>query len=255
MPLNKSLLSASLLLSLSSFNAEASLTPYLSDGQSLVYSSVSNITWTGDGNLLGTMEAGNPDLVNTIISTIGSIADLPNIYDNPAYSRSHTLSSADFGTNGLVDWFGAQAYVSYLNTINYAGSNHWVLPSAGNNPQTGYGQTGSQFGQLFYNELGGTDANSIPNSPNFINELAYGYWLSTEEIQLYSNAWALNTGGGFQFNPRKTLQLYAWAVSPGQVAAVPIPGAAWLFGTGLVGLISFKQRRHTGNSVFSYSDD
>jgi len=99
----KYLLAAGLLLNLTAINAEASLTAYKAAGnQSVVHSSVSNTTWTGDANLLGTLEASNLNLISTIISTIGSITDTPNAFDTPANSGSHTLSTADFGNNGLV---------------------------------------------------------------------------------------------------------------------------------------------------------
>ncbi|WP_415879795.1 DUF1566 domain-containing protein [Methylomonas sp. TEB] len=230
MRINPPLLATGLLLSLTSLTAEATLTPYTSAGQSLVYSSVSNITWTGDANLLGTLEASNPNLVSTIISTIGSVTDTPNYYDTPEYSGTHTLNPGDFPyNNGLVTWFGAQAFVGYLNAINYAGSQQWALPSASANPQTGYNQTGGHFGQLFYNELGGT-------------EQPYAYWSGTEYSSNANYVWVFGTSNGFQDYGHKNSYFNVWTVNPGQVSAVPIPGAAWLFGTGLVGLHRLKRR-------------
>jgi hypothetical protein len=258
------------LLSFTTFTAQASLTAYTSGGQSVVYSSISNVTWTGDANLLGTLEASNPNLINTIISTIGSITDTPNAYDTPANSGSHTLSTADFGLGGLVSWFGAQAYTKYLNTINYAGSNQWALPSAGVNPQVGYNQIGSQFGQLYYNELNalaypgttgsnygilgngsygvGLQTNLVP----FSNIQAGIYWSGTENAANLSNAWLLDYSNGAQDQLGKSLLqyasrgFYAWAASPGQVAAVPVPGAVWLMGSALLGLLRLKRRGHAG---------
>jgi hypothetical protein len=211
----------------------------------VVYSSISNVTWTGDANLLGTLEASNPNLINTIISTIGSITDTPNLYDTPANSGSYTLSAADFGANGLVSWFGAQAYTKYLNTINYAGSNQWALSSAGVNPQTGVNLS-SPLGQLFYNELGGVAGSAIPNTSNFTNEQASAYWSGTEYAPIPNLARYFSTSNGSQYTTYKNVQLYAWAASPGQVSAVPVPGAIWLFGTGLLGLLGLKRRGHAG---------
>ncbi|WP_415879796.1 PEP-CTERM sorting domain-containing protein [Methylomonas sp. TEB] len=266
MRINPPLLAAGLLLSLTTLTAEATLTPYTSGGQSLVYSSISDVTWTGDGNLLGTLEASNPNLVSTIISTIGSVTDTPNAYDTPANSGSHTLSTADFGANGRVNWFGAQAYVSYLNTINYAGSNQWALPTAGADPQLSYNQTDSQFGKLYYNELNklappypgyigpfgifgdgrwGTSGTAGP----FSNAQSSGYWSGTEVAPNPGLAWIFFTYDGYldrYFKIDENLQFFAWAVSPGQVSAVPVPGAVWLMGTGLVGLLSLKRRGHAG---------
>jgi hypothetical protein len=259
MRINPPLLAASLLLSLTALTAEATLTPYTSAGQSLVYSSVSDITWTGDGNLLGTLEASNPNLVSTIISTIGSIADTPNAYDTPANSGTHTLSTADFGANGLVSWFGAQAYVSYLNTINYAGSKLWALPNAGANPIYDGFQTG-QLGELYYNELNalagpGTNfsdfgilhdgsSNTSGNAGPFANAHTDAYWLGTEYAPFPSIAWYFGTDNGFSSADLKSgYQMYAWAVSPGQVSAVPVPGAVWLMGSGLLGFKPLSKNR------------
>lgn len=241
MHFNQPLLAAGLLFSLTTLNAEAALTPYTYAGQSVVYSSVSDITWTADANLLGTLEASNPNLVSTIISTIGSIAhNTPSPYDTPANSGHHPLTTDDFGANGLVSWFGAQAFVGYLNAINYAGSYQWTLAGAGTNPQFTWYETDGQFSQLFYSELGGTAGSAIPNTDNFANEQANAYWLNTEDGSV--TAWAFYTTNGFLHYVDEDRLYYAWAVSPGQVSAVPVPGAVWLFGTGLLGLPGLKRR-------------
>jgi hypothetical protein len=254
----KKLLAVGLLLGFNTLNAEASLTAGTVGGKSVVYSSISNVTWTGDANLLGTLEASNPNLITTIISTIGSITDTPNAYDTTAYSGIHILSTADFRANGLVNWFGAQAYTKYLNTINYAGSNQWALPSAGANPQLGYNQTTGPLGQLYYNELNalaypgttGTNYGILGNGAfytsgtvgPFANAQTYGYWSSTEYAPNAYHAWFFSTYQGIQGNPTMDTLMYAWAASPTNLTAVPLPGAVWLFGSGLVGVLGFKRR-------------
>jgi hypothetical protein len=37
--------------------------------------------------------------------------------------------------------------------------------------------------------------------------------------------------------------LYGWAVRSGDVSAVPVPAAVWLFGTALIGLVGFSKRK------------
>lgn len=244
MRFNKTLLTTSLLFSLIAPNAEASLTPYTSAGQSLVYSSVSNVTWTSDGNLLGTQEANDPNLVSTIISTIGSISHRQGYDDTPPFSGTYILTTADFGANGKVSWYGAQAYVSYLNTINYAGSHQWALPEAAHIYLAENSPAGSPFGQLFYNELGGTGGNSMPDTSTFNNEQDNTFWLRTEYDYFPDSAYLFYTGSGYQGSSSNVSQFYAWAISPGQVSAVPVPGAVWLFGTGLLGLLGLKRRGH-----------
>ena len=47
-----------------------------------------------------------------------------------------------------------------------------------------------------------------------------------------------NQGAGGIYNVS-----YAWAVRDGQVSTVPVPAAAWLLGSGLLGLLGFIRRR------------
>jgi hypothetical protein len=98
---------------------------------------------------------------------------------------------------------------------------------------------------LFYSELGGTPDKNIPNTSAFNNEKASTYWLGTENASNPNNAWGFSTGSGRQGSANKGFWLDVWVVSPGQVAAVPVPGAVWIFGTGLVGLLSLKRRGQT----------
>lgn len=269
MRLNQPLLAAGLLFSLTTLNAEAALTPYTSAGENLVYSSISNITWTADANLLGTMisSQGYNTVISAIIAASPVIYDTPNYFDGSYnnydnYSGEYALSVEDFSSSdfGLTNWFGAKAFANYLNSINYAGSNQWALPTVGANTQAGYNQTSSQFGQLVYDELGFDDGYNLQNLDNFSNVQAYWYWSGTESEfnSIYGSnpgfAWFLDFAGlGYQFVQEKNVQHYAWVISPGQLitapvpdSVVPVPGAVWLFGTGLLGLLGLKRRARAG---------
>ncbi len=242
MQLNKTLLAVGLLMSLTTLTAEASLTSYTGvGGVGLVYSSVSNVTWTQDANLFKTLYDANNNLINLITAVTPS-------YNDPSYLGAQAIGDGgaidDFDTStGRLSWWGAKAFTNYLNNINYAGSNQWRLPSS--NAIIGYNQTGSQFGQLFYTELGGTAGNKIPYTANFTNEQASVYWLAQEYAAYPDLAWGFSTDNGIQgIINNKSNQYYAWAVSPGQVSAVPVPGAIWLMGTGLLGLLGLKRRGH-----------
>jgi hypothetical protein len=190
--------------------------------------------------------AGYDAVVNAINAASPRIYDTSNYYDTPSYIGYHDVSGSDFSSDGSVSWFGAQAFTGYLNSISYAGPKQWALPSAGADPQYGYNQTGGQFGQLFYNELGGTAGNAIPDTPYFTNEQAYAYWLGTEYAPDPVGAWAFGTNVALQSYGYKYHQFYAWAVSPGNVAAVPVPGAIWVFGSGLLALLGLKRRGNIG---------
>ena len=240
----KPTLALGILLSVTTLNANAAgLNPYAINGVNLVYSSVSNVTWTKDANLFKTLYDANPNLVNQITAVTPS-------YNDPSWGAQGIGDGDvidDFDTaTGKVTWWGGIAFTNYLNSINYGGSNQWRLPTS--NAIGGYnGTTGNELGQLFYSELGGTANNNIPNTAYFTNEQAYQYWSGTESASNPFNAWVFNTFNGFQTINNKSGQLYAWAVSPGQVtAAVAEPGVIWLLGAALLGWGGLKRRGHAG---------
>jgi hypothetical protein len=127
----------------------------------------------------------NPNVVNDIIAAVPTISDTPNTHDTPSNSGVHNVSTSDFlyaDCCGGLTWFGAQAWVGYLNSLNsgvgYLGYNDWRLPVVGPvngstfNYSSGYdgttdrgynismpgtpyaGSTQSEMAHLFYNTLG-----------------------------------------------------------------------------------------------------
>jgi len=255
--------------------ASATLTSETVNGQNLVYDSGNNTTWTQDANLLGTLEntQGFSTIVNAIIGADPVIHDTPNYWDGSysnydgrngrPFSGIYSLSANDFGSGGTVDWWAAQAFVHYLDTEKYGGSSQWALPTT---PDTissiGYNQISAQLGELYYNELNalaypgtnGSDYGILHDGSNgtsgnagpFVNAHTYGYWSGTEDSSSsYTNVWVYDTHNGYQEVGTKVVQYYAWAVTPGNVAAsaVPVPAAIWLFGSALAGLIGFNHRK------------
>jgi len=266
----KTLRIAGMLLSLTAVNAQASLT--LTDNGLGVYDSALDATWTRDANLLGTLENtyGYSTIVDAIIAAKPVIHNTPNGNDNGG-KGVYNLSANDFGVNGQVNWWAAQAYVSYLNSLNngsgYGGSNQWALPTTPDSDNSfGYNQTDSQLGELYYNELNalaypGTNGsnfgilhdgsyNTSSNAGPFSNTKTYVYWSGTEYAADPYFAWAFTTSNGGQGSTSKGNPAYAWAASPGLVSAVPLPGAAWLFGAGMLGLLGLRRRDHAGCGCF-----
>jgi hypothetical protein len=134
------------------------------DGGLGVYDSTNNVTWTSNTNLMATQAAnysgGSAAFVNAIIADSGGVIhETPNVADP---SGTYTLSTSDFVTTGYyagtMDWWGAQAWVHYLDVTNYGGSNKWALPTTvDTSSASGCGascafppaQSSSQLAQLF----------------------------------------------------------------------------------------------------------
>jgi len=261
--IKKTILAAS--IALISFNAQATLTSYNPNGVDLVYSSVSNVTWTKDANLLGSMIAsqGFTTVINNIIAASPTIDHTPGAYE---------VSASDFSNNGGVNWFGAMAFVNYLNASNYSGSSQWRLPTVIDSGQPGCeyvnggtdcgwnsatnGTThGYEMAELYYQELGSkaawgvydgyhADAGIVDPDNKFDNESRVGYWSGTEYApSAYVNAWVFSTGDGFQDGTAKDVRMFAWAIHDGLVSPVPEPENLVMLLAGL-GLLGVAVRRN-----------
>jgi hypothetical protein len=176
--------------------AEAALVADAS-GQT-VYDTDTNVTWLANANLAGTKTFG--------VSGI-----------NP---------------DGSMSWNTAQEWIAAMNAANYRGSNRWSLPET-SLPDTGCSQlpksaafgyrcTGSQMGNLYYNDLGGEKGSTIELKHNanyglFNNFQPYLYWSSTLWTRVPNSAFSFSFGNGFQGTNVFVNDMYAIAVTPGKV--------------------------------------
>jgi hypothetical protein len=117
----------------------------------------------------------------------------------------------------------------------------------------------SELGHMFYVNLGNLgscdpyDSDSstaycapqegfgLKNTGPFSNVSDALYWFDTEATN--SAGWNFYTGHGRQKDSQKWRLSFAWAVLDGDVAAVPVPAAVWLFSSGLLGLIGISRRK------------
>ena len=222
-----------------------------------VYDNVNNVTWTSDANLMATQAAsysgGASAYVAAVIAASGGqinyIKREYNPYDTSPYG-TYTLSARDFITSGIqpgsMSWWGAKAWVNYLNATSYAGNSTWALPTT--YALTGSQSSSSQMGQLFYGGLGQVAGYSIATTHNssyalFSQMEGYVYWSGSDNLAWdgYAAYFASVNGNG-QGTAPKGLGLYALAVTPGDISAVPVPGAVWLLGSGLMGVLGLRRR-------------
>ena len=229
----------------------------------MVYDDVNNITWLADANLFQTLAVGNGNLVNDIIAANnGVIYDTPNTLDTVSNSGIYNLTTADFDTStGTMTWWGAQAWA---NNLTLGGVTGWTLPTT-EFQLGGFDQTGSQMGDLFYNQLGGLTGGPISSSHNdnynlFSNMQDSIYWSSSQSLPDLANeasdpskAWVFGFHVGGQTDTQKLGGFNAMAVHAGDVAAstVPVPAAVWLFGSGLIGLASFTRRKNKSANLIA----
>jgi len=135
----------------------------------------------------------------------------------------------------------------WMATLNIGGVTGWRLPSTiwkdfscsvVGNDSNGLGCTGSEMGYLF-NVLGISAASSGP----FSGLQSATYWSNTSFGS--NSAYTFDFGSGEQsINGAQSPWRNMWAVQTGDVgaSAVPIPAAAWLFGSALIGLVGVKRR-------------
>lgn len=143
--------------------------------------------------------------------------------------------------------------VAWTDSLNLAGGSNWRLPSAGENPSMGF-SSANELGHMFFNNLG--------NSANFTNSTFIdgetGLTVNFENVQnLYwlnegingNKAWSFYMTLGFMMdNSNINNKLYPWAVHDGDIAnivdlaAVPVPASAFLFGSALLGLMVTRRQ-------------
>ena len=195
---------------------------------------------------------------------------------NANLAASNTFGVGGINADGTMPWDTANSWITAMNAAGgtgYLGFNNWRLPTmldtgtsgcdsaftgtdCGYNVQTGSAATTvySELASLWYDTLGNLawfDTSGNPDQPGwglsntgpFSNLQSYNYWSGLEYAPVTNEAWMFIFGYGNQTSDDKSYDFHAWAVQSGDVGAVPVPAAVWLFGSALLGLIGAGRLR------------
>lgn len=176
------------------------------------------------------------------------------------------------GDGAVRNWADS---VAWANNLVFADFDDWRLPwasaiaQAGPTPSVVECQTATELacrdnemGYMFFHNLGGAKFDSKTGTQTAAGgQVLTGirgsavplrsYWSGTEfEINNDVSAWAFNFSDSFQDFLVKESFYYAWAVHPGDVAAIPEPEsyALLLAGLGLMGFVA-RRRRTTSTAT------
>ncbi len=207
----------------------------------------------------------------------GSVGSFEAYYDTDLnitwLADANYAKTSGYDADGLMTWSQANtwaAQLSFYNPLTNETIDNWRLPTttdtgaadcnfAYSGTDCGYNvdPASSEMAHLFFTELGNISAYNtsgafvggssgvnwgLVNKGPFTNFQSGYYWSGTEYAPSPSGAWLFGTGDGFQFLDGKSDSLYALAVRPGDVAAVPEAQTYALMLAGL-GLIGWRARR------------
>ncbi len=219
---------------------------------------------------LGFLSSAHAALIGRLPSTVGG-TDYQAYYDDVL----DITWAADANINGTDNWANQNTWAAGLSIGGVTG---WRLPTTTpingisfntsftndgstdlarnvSRPGTVFGgSTASEMAHLFFNTLGnvsdydasgvfddGCVGSCLVNTGPFTNVQSSIYWSGS--VLNSSSAWLFNNIDGSQFGNDKGSDLFAWAVHSGDVSAVPVPAAVWLFGSGLMGLMGLAKRK------------
>jgi hypothetical protein len=182
------------------------------------------------------------------------------------YDTDLNITWLDYNNFGYV-WDNQRDWAAGLSfEVNGTTYDNWRLPATvdghfeyGYDGTTtgGYNITTSELGHLFFLDLNNNGRKNIDGSDvesenvGLINQGLFTslsnnqYWSGTEYSELSNVAWILDFSQGYQdiTGTYSNEPSYGIAVHQGRLSAVPIPGAIWLLGSGLVGLLGVRSRK------------
>jgi hypothetical protein len=147
--------------------------------------------------------------------------------------------TSNYDVDGGMNWDTA---VAWADQLVYGGYSDWRLPTT---PYVDGYENKSEMGHLYYDELRNMPGTAgFTNHGPFNNLEAAHYWTGTEwpNVHDYTYDFRFLNGYGNWYN-LKYHEYLAMAVHKGDIGAtVPIPAAAWLLGSGFIGLVEIRRK-------------
>lgn len=146
-------------------------------GDGTLYDTTLKIYWLKDANLFNTQYQADNSILQAIVDAAPDLDD-PNVGGPHQWTKDATLTDvyADFvnqnatnagaGVDGGMTWYGAMAWVNWLNVTKYLGHDDWRLPTVKPN--------GASFNYTLSCD-GSTDLGYYNTSPN--NELSHLFYV------------------------------------------------------------------------------
>lgn len=167
--------------------------------------------------------------------------------DNPSFSI-WTSGASDFDINASS--IGLHTYSQVRGPADGGVSDNSSLASIGITDFIGYVNSGTPFTNGDNDAIGQGGVNS---GTSWVTNAAGSSWSYTQTAGLdyalltvtgLKSGYYLIAAGGSCFTATCSAgQNFQWEVSGSPVAAVPLPGAVWLFGSAIAGLIGFNKRK------------
>jgi len=155
--------------------------------------------------------------------------------------------------NGIDSWSNQLAWAAGLNIDGVTG---WRLPSMDVNGDNSIVNCVSasqadcmdnEYGHLFNYGEDTTKGNGIVPGISiapFTDVQSDIYWSGTAPDAFNTWTYRFDSGSNLLVNSEESSNpRFAWAVHEGDVGAVPVPAAVWLFGSGLLALVGIARRK------------
>lgn len=235
MPHTKPLLAIALLL-VTIVLADNSHANLIDNGNGLIYDSVSDVTWMSNGLTFPNDIAAattNPTANPYTGPLLGTVV-------TPSLGAPHTIAANDLSYEASLgrwvgSWWAATAWVEGFTSQHGSQTlSDWRLPTSA--------EAQNLITQL--NQLGTGRTGAAPPF-EYIPPFFWTSTLTSETNVNFSNMLSGTIGNRTLFDAAAGRPAYSnvMIVAPGNVAPVPLPAAAWLFGSGVAGLIGLARRQ------------